>query len=308
MKTFFKLTSSYDSLPMSVVAVYPDSVRPRGMIQLSHGMRGCKERFIPFMEYMASNGYLCVANDHRGHGGSVLSSEDLGYMYEGGWNALVRDMRTISEWALEEYPDLPLFLVGHSMGSLASRIYAYEYGDMLSGLFVIGSPSYNVLSSVGRTFTGLLCRAGFSRKRLRFMQKMVSWRYNRRFRSEGSEAWTCSDPFVRKAFSENPLCSYDFTANACFNLLCMMRETYASRRGPVSGLSVPVAFLSGGDDPCMISQRALRNAVDSMKSLGYGSVYLHVYPGMRHEILNESGKEIVWDDILHYIGLWTDAW
>ena len=79
----FTIRSDADSLDISVMTVAPEEGSIKAVLQLSHGMCGCKERFMPFMEYMARNGIMCVANDHRGHGESVRTSRDLGYMYEG---------------------------------------------------------------------------------------------------------------------------------------------------------------------------------------------------------------------------------
>ena len=121
------LNSRADGLGVSVMVVTPREA-PRAVIQLSHGVCGCKERFLPFMNYMAGKGIACVAGDHRGHGASVRSADDLGYMYEGGYMALVDDMRMITEWAHETFPDVPLYLLGHSMGSLAARVYT-KYDD-----------------------------------------------------------------------------------------------------------------------------------------------------------------------------------
>lgn len=301
MVKVFELRSSFDGLPLSVMTVEPPAGRPRAIIQFAHGMRGCKERFLPMFEYMAENGFLCVANDHRGHGASVLSPDDLGYMYAGGFRALVSDMKDVTDWVRSAFPDTPVFLIAHSMGSLAARIYAYEYGSALSGLFVVGSPSYNPLSFFGRIFIGLLCRVGGGRLRLSLVQRLMSGRYNRNFKSEGPEAWTCSDPRRRREFAENPLCNYDFTANACHNLLCMMRETYSSGKSAPQNPSLPVFFLSGKDDPCMIDYDSFLRAIGHMKNHGYKSVESRIYPAMRHEILNEKDRLLVWRDILDII-------
>ena len=83
MKDVFTLISSFDGLPLSVSVIRPDGP-VKAVVQLAHGMRGCKERFLPVMEYLAGKGYACVANDHRGHGASLRAPEDLGYMYKGG--------------------------------------------------------------------------------------------------------------------------------------------------------------------------------------------------------------------------------
>ena len=113
----FILKSDVDALDISVVVVSPEEGSPKMALQLAHGMCGCKERFMPFMEYMASKGVLCVANDHRGHGESVRKTDDLGYMYEGGADAMVEDMAQISRWIHSCHAGIPLYLLGHSMGS-----------------------------------------------------------------------------------------------------------------------------------------------------------------------------------------------
>lgn len=299
MAAFFTLKSLYDDLDISVMTVEPQ-VRPVAILQLAHGMRGHKERFLPFMEFMASNGVLCVANDHRGHGASVRSSDDLGYMYDGGWRALVDDMKTVSDWAVAKYPGLPFFLLGHSMGALAARVYAADYDSGLSGLLLCGNPSRNPWAGIALAFTDALCRCGCGRMRLSFLQEMTSRRYNRRFAAEGRNAWTCSDPDVRRSFAADPLSSFDFTANGCRCLLCLMREACAKRSG-VASPDLPVLFLSGSADPCMISERRFHSAAMHMHDLGYADVSSVIFPDMRHEILNETGKEAVWNEIADFI-------
>lgn len=300
MKEDFTLISSYDGLPLSVSVIRPDGP-VKAVVQLSHGMRGCKERFLPVMDYLAGKGYVCVANDHRGHGGSLRAPEDLGYMYEGGWKALVSDMRQVTEWIRKEFAGLPVFLLGHSMGSLAARAYVRQDDAGLSGLIVCGSPSYTHASVFGRILTGGLCTVGLGRLRPVFIQEMTSRRYNRPFKDEGPQAWTCSDPEVRRSFAENPLCNFHFTANASYSLLCLMRETYSEKGWPTGNPDLPVLFLSGEDDPCAISFSHLEKSVSHMRRVGYRDVRLITYEGMRHEVLNERDKTTVWNDIAAFI-------
>ena len=184
------MRSPSDGLDISVIVVHPED-KPRAVLQISHGMCGCKERFVPFMEYMAGKGVACVAGDHRGHGGSVRSKEDLGYMYGGGYQALVGDLRMITDWIHSEYPGKPVYLLGHSMGSLAARVYAKEDDSSIDGLIVCGSPSWNPMTWVGLFLTTLLCRMGMSRVRMSLSQNIASKKYNRRFSSDGPQAWTC---------------------------------------------------------------------------------------------------------------------
>lgn len=300
MKERFKIRSASDGLDISVIAVWPKG-EPKAVLQIAHGMYGSKERFVPFMEYMADNGVMCVANDHRGHGASVRSSADLGYMYSGGWQALVDDMRLVSAWALDACPGCRLYLLGHSMGSMAARVYAKRYDRLLSGMIVCGSPGKNPFADLGLVMTGMLCFFGGERLRPVMIQKLTSGFYNRRFSEEGPGAWTCSDPEVRRSYASNPLSHFRFTVNAQRALLGLMHETYSPKGWEMNNRNMPVLFISGADDPCMGSEQSFHRGAMMMHSLGYTNVTSAIYPSMRHEILNEIGKEMVWKDVLKFV-------
>lgn len=254
------------------------------------------------MHFMAANGIACVAGDHRGHGDSVLCQDDLGYMYEGGYMALVDDMRMITDWAHRTFPSMPLFLLGHSMGSMAARIYAKYDDSDIDGLILTGSPSWDRLSFVGRSLAALVCKLGFSRSRMMFSQNWTSRKYNRRFKDEGPQAWTCSDPQCRRLFKENPKCNFALTANGSFNLMSMMAETYRKDEWAVYNADLPIIFISGADDPVMGSIERLHRSAQNICDRGYTNVTSVIYPCMRHEVLNESGKEYVWKEILCFMG------
>lgn len=300
MNETFLLRSGYDGVDISIMMVRPDS-KPVAVLQLAHGMRGCKERFLPFMEYMAAHGVVCVANDHRGHGGSVKKTEDRGYMYSGGNLALVEDMKMITDWAHAEFPGLPVFLLGHSMGSLAVRNYMKRYDADISGVIICGCPSDSPLVSPVLLISRLLCLFNDGRMKTGLFQEIVSWAYNRRFASEGRNAWICSDPAVRKDFAENPVCNFVFTANAMHSLLSMMKETYSRKGWRVVNADLPVYFISGADDPSMRGEAAFHASARYLADCGYHDVTSALYTGMRHEVLNEIGKEMVWEDVLSHI-------
>ena len=93
-----KLKASADDLSLAVLVSEPEG-SPEGVFQIVHGMCEHKERYVPFMEYLSAHGYVCVIHDHRGHGESVKTPDDLGFMYKGGWRAMVEDVRVVSDWA-----------------------------------------------------------------------------------------------------------------------------------------------------------------------------------------------------------------
>ena len=297
-----KLRSRTDGLPISVLVVRPEQ-EPKAVLQLSHGMCGCKERYMPLMQFMAANGIACIAGDHRGHGGSVWAVEDLGYMYDGGYMALVDDLRMITERAHELFPACPVFLLGHSMGSMAARVYVKYDDSSIDGLILTGSPSWEPMSRIGMMLTWMLCHLGLSHLKMSYSQKRSSDKYNRRFASEGPQSWTCSDAAVRKSFMDNPLCDFSLTANGSYNLMAMMSETYGTDSWKVSNPSLPILFLSGADDPLMRDEMHFHDSVRHICKRGYTNVTSVLYSDMRHEILNEIGKESVWAEILEFMGI-----
>ncbi len=289
-----------DSLQISVAVSLPQSP-PLAVIQLLHGVCGCKERYFPFMNFLAEKGYVCVIHDHRGHGESIRERDDLGYFHQDGSKALVEDARMVSEWAKDKYPDLPLYMVAHSMGSMVARIFLKKHDYMLDGIVLCGSPGWNPLSSAGRLFLSFLCFFDGGRSRPGFIQRMMSDVYNRKFRSEGPNAWTCSDPQMRMSFADNPSCNFQLTSNGAKTVLELMKQTYSSDGWGMSNPELPILFLSGEEDPCMISLHNLSKTVDHMRTMGYKNVSATVYPEMRHEVLNEKDRIKVWNDILSFI-------
>ena len=300
MKRNLTLHSRHDNLNIAVLAMEPGGT-PESKLMLSHGMCGCKERFLSMMEYLASKNILCISWDHRGHGASVRAEEDRGYMYPGGYDALVEDMEMVIKWASDTYPGIPVYLLGHSMGSLAVRTLTRRDDSALSGLIVCGSPSRTPVARLVYALSSLMCHGGMGRMRAGLLQRIVSDRYNRRFASEGYQAWTCSDPAEREAFAANPLCNFTITLNFACGLMGLMCEAYDEKGWKVSNPHLPVLFISGADDPCMISERNFHNSALAMVRAGYDNVSSVLFPYMRHEVLNEKGKTAVWDEIYDFI-------
>lgn len=313
-----------------------------GIVQLVHGMVEHKTRYYSLMEWLTSKGYICVIHDHRGHGESVNDSVELGYMGRGGWKALIADTKIVGDWARAEYgtvgaPDtgtgksrLPYTLFGHSMGSMVVRSYAKRYDDTIDRLIVCGSPSNNPAKGFGRVLAWVLGTFGGWHRRPKLLQNISFKGYNDRFSPENQrfvKAWTCSDLKVLEAVHNDPLCSFQFTTNGFYNLYGLMADCYGGRpagkdngkrcgEGPakchcchcgrdrwlVSKPEMPIHFISGADDPCLHDEARFNSAVEFLRSRGYRNVSAKLYPGMRHQILNEKNKTVVWNDLLALLG------
>ena len=202
MRREFTIQSKVDGLVLDGLVVEPEEgVQRTALLQLSHGMSEYKERYLPFMEFMAEHGVVCVIHDHRGHGKSVKSEQDLGFMYGAGGAGLVEDLFLVTKWAKKEYPDLPFVLMGHSMGSLVVRAYAKEHDQELDALIVCGSPSKNYLRPLGAAVGHAEAAVLGDEHRSNLLEAMSFGSFAARFADEKSRfAWCCSlTRFDRKA-------------------------------------------------------------------------------------------------------------
>lgn len=299
-KKNLEFISEQDKLRLDGLLVKPE--KGKAILQISHGMCEHKERYIPFMEYMAEQGYICVIHDHRGHGKSVRSQEDLGYFYKNGGESLVEDLHQVTKEIKEQYVGLPYFLFGHSMGSLAVRCYVKKYDIELDGLVVCGSPSENTMAGIGILIDRAVQKYRGEHGRSSVIDTVFSKGFEKAFEEENTpHAWICSDKEVVAAYNADPLCNFTFTLNGYEALLWLVKQTYSIQGWQVKNPDLPIYFISGEKDPCMIDTRKFIEAVERMQKVGYHNVRRKLYQGMRHEVLNEIGKEDVYADIMKFL-------
>ena len=292
--------SEVDSLELSAITIAPEE--PKAVMMIMHGMCENKERYLDFMQYLASKNIASVIYDQRGHGQSVKSKKDLGYMYCSGTEGYLQDMVSINEMIRKRFPGLPLILFGHSMGSLAVRAFAAEHDDLMDILIVCGSPSDNAAKGIGKTIARVEGKLRGSDHKSTILEKMSFGGYASKFKDEGSLfAWLSTDPEVVKAYEDSDYCGFTFTDDAYQVLFELMERAYNVKKWHLTAPEMPVLFISGEDDPCMVNIQGFSKAVQAMRNAGYRDVRGKVYKGMRHEILNEKDKQTVYEDIVKYI-------
>lgn len=300
----FTVHSNADGLALSVCAVTPEDGRPKALVQLAHGMAEHKERYLPFMEALAQRGYASIINDHRGHGASVKAPEDLGYFYQDGANALVEDLHQLTLWFRERWPGLKLFLFGHSMGSLAVRVYRQRYDGDIDGLVVCGSPGQNPAAGAGLALNKVMTAFKGERYVSKLFVQMTTGSFNKGNPKSGSaNAWLSTNQDNVARYDADPLCGFPFTLNGYKALLTLMRDAY--RPTPAGKPGLPVHFLSGEHDPCAPDRKGFEAAVQRLKDDGYTTVTSKLYPGMRHEVLNHAGRQAVYDDLTALFDRWV---
>lgn len=298
----YEVTSHMDGLGLSALIATPEK-EPVGIVQILHGMAEHKDRYLSLMECLCEHGYVCVIHDHRGHGDSVRSEEDYGYFYEGGKEALIEDAHQVTRWIKEKYPQLPLYLIGHSMGSLIARCYTKKYDAELSGLILIGSPSNQPLAGVAKQLCKTLMRVRGGRASGDFYDK-VSKGVVGTEEGDLENGWLSYNEENVKTYNEDKKCGFVFTLNGYYHLYSLMEETYSKKGWQCKNKKLPVFFLSGEDDPYMGERSDLENAILAMRKAGYKNTKAKVYPHMKHEILQEEDYEQVHEDILTLLKRW----
>lgn len=299
-KSYQQIISNCDGLPLNVLTIIPEG-ESKGIIQLSHGMAEHKERYIPFMEYLAKQGYITIIHDHRGHGKSIKEKEDLGYFGDEKAEYVVEDLHQITKWIKHQYPDKKLTLFGHSMGSMIVRKYSKKYDLDIDQLIVCGSPSKNPHVDIALFLVKLEKKIKGERYRSKWIQNLAFGNYNKQIKEKASKnSWICSDPEVVKSYDANELCGFTFTLNGFQNLFTLMKEIYSPKGWKLNHKTLPILFIAGKEDPVILNEKKWKQSQKFLLDLGYQTIDHKLYPNMRHEIINEKTNQ-VWQDIVQWI-------
>lgn len=298
-KKDFTLVSEADGLTLHGT-VYEPNGEKKGIFQILHGMGEYRERYAELMEFFARNGYVAVCHDHRGHGDSVKTSEDIGYFYDTKAQAIVEDSAQVTQWLKKEYPDLPVTLFGHSMGSMIARCYLQKYDTLVDKAIVCGSPSENPLAGVAIGLTKCIALFCGSRHRSKTLSYLSTGKGDKNFPGEKKGAWLSHNRENIDAFYSHPKGKHRFTCNGFENLFRLMKNTYKKKLYHVQNPELPIKFVSGGDDAVLGDEVKWLKAIESLRDVGYRNVSGKLYEGLRHEIHNEPDNREVLTDLLAF--------
>ena len=292
--------SNFDGLEL-VGEVFEPTAQAKGVIQFVHGMCEHKGRYEEMMTYFTANGYICVAYDQRGHGQTAKNKEDLGYFGDKTGRGIVEDAYAVTQEIKRRYPNLPVILFGHSMGSMIVRCYLQDHDDMIDKLVVCGSPSFNPLVDVAIGLTRVLGAIKGEKHRSKTLAYMSTGRGNKNFPNEGPSAWLSRNKENREAFNKDEYCKYIFTYNGFENLFRLMKSTFAKKEYKVKNPNLPIHFVSGSDDAVLGGEDNWLKVHNLLRGVGYKNVSGKLYHGLRHEIHNEPERETVYADLLAFI-------
>ena len=281
----------------------PDNMNPIGIIEFVHGMSEHRGRYLDTMKFFSEKGFICAIMDLRGHGENIMSEDDLGHFGDDiTYKDIIDDVDDYTMYLKREYPNLPLILLGHSMGSLIVRAYAKKHSREIDALIVSGSPSGNAFAGLAKLLIRIMVPFKSWRYHSQTMANLVTGPFEKPFKKEGLlNSWLTRNRKIVDEYNKSPLCGFSFSLNGYYVLMCLIQQVYGKTGWISKNPSLPVMFISGGDDPCRGNDKAFKKAVSHMKHCGYPNTYYKLYPGMRHELFNEIDNDEVYDDILKFL-------
>ena len=276
---------------IQAVTWYPTEMPCKGIIQVSHGMTEHFARYEDFAHAMTAQGFAVSGHDHLGHKTSVNSDYELGFFaHEDGWKMLVADLLTHTKKLKEAYPQLPIFLLGHSMGSFVARCYIAGYSKFLDGAILEGTGGPNPAAKSGRLLANVICRTRGDKSHSALLQKLVFGNYLRGITPRTPYDWISRSHDFIDSYAADPYCTFQFTVGAfqdLFSLVINANCPAAIRKVPKE---FPLLFLSGEEDPVGSYGEGPRKVAELFRQTGHIDVTLKLYPGARHDLLHETNR------------------
>ena len=273
-----------DGLRLATYRWVPDGA-PRGIVQISHGLGEHLRRYGPLAEELTAHGFVVQGHDHRGHGASLAEDGVLGEIGAAGWAELVADLGRVMDDARAEYPDLPVVLVGHSMGSYAVQQYLLDASDQVQAAVLSGT----ALLDLTEPFVDLDGPPSLAS-------------LNAPFEPARTEAdWLSRDEAQVDAYLADPLCGFAFDTDATRAMFVGARALADPARLGRMRPDLPMYIVAGEADP-VHGQLALVHAlVERYRGAGLEDITLRVYPGARHEVFNETNRDEVVADLIAWL-------
>jgi alpha-beta hydrolase superfamily lysophospholipase len=279
------------------------SEAPMATVQIAHGMGEHAARYDWTAEHLTGAGFAVYAQDHRGHGRSA-TRETFGEMGANGWNRTIADASELRKSIARNHPDLKHALIGHSMGAMLTQQYLYRFGSNLDAAVISGSPGFGnpfqlwLSHTIARFETWRLGPEAHSD----FLQNMIFGKSNEPFDSDGATGfeWLSRDPDQVAKYVADEACGFVLRAGSLANLMAGARE--ARKKASVAGIptDLPVYVFSGSADPVHGEEKGLERLLKKYRAR-LSRVDYRLYPDGRHEMLNETNRDEVIDDLIAWL-------
>lgn len=276
---------------------------PRGIIQIAHGMCEYMGRYDAWARRFCEVGFVVCGNDHLGHGQTAQSAAELGFIpQEIGADCLVEDLHTMSTLIKAEYPELPLVLYGHSMGSFAARVYLSRYGEELSAALISGTAGAGQPAGLGKRVARTIAAVKGDHHRSKLLTGLAFGTYNKRFESEQDRrSWLTRDKAVRDAYKNDTQCRFKFTAAGYEALFTLLSTVSSKKWAQTVPQKLPILLFAGDMDPVGDYGKGVLQVYERLLAAGCETVSLKLYAGGRHEMHNELNRDEVFADLVAFL-------
>ena len=305
MPTFkdFYFNSSTGKNKIHARMCVPDA-EPRAIVQIIHGIAEYIDRYDEFMSFLADNGIIAVGTDHLGHGKSIESDEQTGFFaYDNGWDYVVRDEEVLRLAMHENYPELPIIVFGHSMGSFMARTLLIRYPDAFNAAIISGTGNQGAALVNGGLFMGnLVTGLKGAHHYSKFLNNLAFGSYNKIYDNPKTEYdWLSRDEANVQKYIDDPLCGFIPTCSLFRDMMTGVKFITNKKNLTAMNKDMPVYFMSGDMDPVGECGKGVQKAYNNFLEAGMNDVSIKLYPGGRHEMLNEINKDEVYTDILAWL-------
>lgn len=296
--------ASKDGIHKLHVVVWEPQQEVKAVVQISHGMVEFIERYSDFAAYLNQRGFVVAGNDHLGHGKTAGCDEDLGYFCPENMSAtVVEDLHQVTVEMKKQYPNVPYFLLGHSMGSFMARRYIMTYGKELTAAVISGTGSQpSIVLAAGKFICSMIALFHSDRYRSSFVKKISFGGYNKRIPQVRTENdWLTKDEAIVDWYNSNKYCTFSFTINGyrtLFDVLTFIQKKENIKKIPTE---LPLFFVAGADDPVGGYGKMVEAIYEQYKQAGVKDISCKLYQDDRHEILNETDRMTVYEDIAKWL-------
>ena len=285
---------------LDCVAWLPDG-RPRGVVQFIHGMAEYIDRYERPARALNEAGYAVVGHTHLGHG---QKAQIKGWFGEkNGWQSLIEDAHALRVKTQKQYPDLPYFILGHSMGSFVARCYLMDHADGLAGAVLSGTGSFESGAVTGGlAISNLICLFGGAKKPSPLISSIGFSSNNKAFEPARTPFdWLSRDEAEVDKYVSDPLCGFMFTAGGYRDMFRGIARMSDVRNLSLMPKALPVYFMSGDRDPVGSMGEGVKKVSEAFRQAGMTDVTVRLYPDGRHEMFNELNREEVYQNLIDWL-------
>ncbi len=281
--------------------------KPKAAVQIVHGMAEHAKRYEVFAEFLCNNDYICYADDHRGHGKTIeLNNMGPGYLGESGWDGTVHGIHHLSLLIREENPNIPLFLIGHSWGSFISQDIIQKWSSDYKGVILLGSNGHqrSTIIKIGKSIAKKEVKKLGSNEPSIKMNDLSFGSFNNPYKNEPNPTgfeWLSRDKAEVKKYIDDPLCGFIVPASFFVEMLNAFEKIWDIENEKHIALDLPILFASGESDPVSNETKNLIPILERYKKIGIKDLGVKFFKGARHELLNETNREEVFNFLLEWL-------